>query len=679
MYVFYLKKSKEKIAIKLNLTILELKYNLYFLINTMHKTRIKKTLTLTLVWVLGLSSLWVIGNGWMAPLNIEPKNPQNWIVLKQLNLGTPKASTEWKIQGDTLTVGSQWDKPANQVSGKMSQVGGKGNKAHADQNQPGYASVIIAGSNNVTAQTSKYWAIVASAASNLEIHQEGSAILASQNAKIFGSNSAILASANETKNNLRVQADESWIIGSNSGSVSAAGALAIGNNININHNGVFAFNAKNTQLKSAKEHTFIVNADNGILLGKNAPSASPQIVPLQVGGAIRVATADSQTPNNAIVLKSKQIDGKNFSCLCLNKEGEGMSLSPAPQCNAVCGGKKSPTIPPQTNQLHSQCGTSHEKIVTSSRAITYPCAEGVASAPRFNESKVRWEWTCSNASVNVSCHAYQAPKCQAKLTFKSNNQKKSHTFIFNWLEGHKYFNNNHLDTVWSVYYYKNLSDQSSVNWYLCAGGVVKYEELDTVYNDLWDGKKTVQYKCYSSDPENRQSQNCQMVAKGDFVIQKQDTPQHRWFKVEKCPDGTTFQHGRCAKRNNSGSCPSGKQWDEQSSKCIFPHYTICAKSSFEISALSLSSKWQLVQSSHPLFTTPNLNDAYCVQIDAKNLHHGSNLQIKATIKFTWSADHVGDIDATGSIDCEEVTIDEETQQYVSLCQVVSPPYWSDGI
>lgn len=54
---------------------------------------------------LGLASLSVIGNGRNASITITTDFPLKSITLKQLNLGTPETSTEWKLQGDVLTVG----------------------------------------------------------------------------------------------------------------------------------------------------------------------------------------------------------------------------------------------------------------------------------------------------------------------------------------------------------------------------------------------------------------------------------------------------------------------------------------------------------------------------------------------------------------------------------------------
>lgn len=305
------------------------------------------------VGAVGLASLWVLGNADLSPLKIEPKTPTlTGITLKQLNLGKENI-TEWKMNDDTLTVHPKGRESKNTTKNGASQVGGIGNKAHGytgdiskdskdDEkytDRPAFSSVIVVGSDNETSPGARYGAIVASQASSIIANPEGAVVLAAKNAKARGMNSSIVASANESEGQLVVAGSGAAVIASNNANVAekAEGSLAIGNNISLTHSGVFAFNTKGQNLKSAKDDSFIVNVDHGFLIGKNAPEAPAGTVPLQVNGAIRVATADSQTPENAIVLKTKNLKGKQYSCLCINKEGEGMSLSPAPECNTVCG------------------------------------------------------------------------------------------------------------------------------------------------------------------------------------------------------------------------------------------------------------------------------------------------------------------------------------------------------
>lgn len=66
--------------------------------------------------------------------------------------------------------------------------------------------------------------------------------------------------------------------------------MAIGSNISMDSKGTFAFNAKTGNLSvSDKDHTFIINADNGLIIGatKNKGNA----IGLTVNGSIRIGEA----------------------------------------------------------------------------------------------------------------------------------------------------------------------------------------------------------------------------------------------------------------------------------------------------------------------------------------------------------------------------------------------------
>lgn len=368
---------------------------LYFILKKMQKMRTKKMLTFMVVGAVGLASLWVLGNGASNTLEIISRPTLTGITLKQLNLGNENI-TEWKMNDDTLTVHPKGGESTNTTKNGASQVGGIGNKAHGytgdiskdpkdDEkytDRPAFSSVIVVGSDNETSPGARYGAIVASQASSIIANPEGAVVLAAKNAKARGMNSSIVASANESEGQLVVAGSGAAVIASNNANVAekAEGSLAIGNNISLTHSGVFAFNTKGQNLKSAKDDSFIVNVDYGFLIGKDAPGAPAGTVPLQVNGAIRVATADSQTPENAIVLKTKNLKGNQYSCLCINKEGEGMSLSPTPECNTVCGGKNSSGNGSSTPSLPvTICSTSSFEIVSfnvrglwTSELATYP-------------------------------------------------------------------------------------------------------------------------------------------------------------------------------------------------------------------------------------------------------------------------------------------------------------------
>lgn len=211
----------------------------------------------------------------------------------------------------------------NQTTAESSVIAGRGNNNATHQNtsiivggekntlQAGDNSVILGGESNTISSSNS--AILVS--SGVRVTGSGSFVTAVTSGSVLGSNSAAYAGRN-----ILVNSDNS---------------LALGSHIRLDQPGVFAFNAKNTFLSGTKEHTFVVKAENGMIVGTNT-TVNPN-VQLTVNGAIRVGTETcSSEKKGAIIAKKNSQPALSCLCLCTGKGTESISLSTDPSCTNFC-------------------------------------------------------------------------------------------------------------------------------------------------------------------------------------------------------------------------------------------------------------------------------------------------------------------------------------------------------
>ncbi|PZM86692.1 MAG: hypothetical protein DLD55_05040, partial [candidate division SR1 bacterium] len=162
----------------------------------------------------------------------------------------------------------------NTVNSDTSVIAGSGNR-----NEAGVGSFILGGEKNRASGTKVNSLIIGSTAT--DVSASGTIILASSGVKV--SAPSVVAVGLE---NARVNAGNAILFVGNGITINKPGALTVGSNITVNHDGVFAFNAKGP-VSTAKEHVFFVNADQGMMIGtdNNLLGSSVQ---LTVDGAVKV-------------------------------------------------------------------------------------------------------------------------------------------------------------------------------------------------------------------------------------------------------------------------------------------------------------------------------------------------------------------------------------------------------
>lgn len=179
-------------------------------------------------------------------------------------------------------------------------------------------SVILGGKTNTS--LAQNTAILASSGVQLSPQAQGSVAIGAVNAYIRAKNSAAYAGKN-------------ILISSG-----ASESLALGSNIVLSKGGIFAFNAKkNMILTGVKEHTFLINAEHGMIVGTNT-SQNPAIQ-LTISGAVRVGKEACDAHKAGAIFKKSCSSPAGASCLCACAAGNKVeSVSNNPACKKVCEG-----------------------------------------------------------------------------------------------------------------------------------------------------------------------------------------------------------------------------------------------------------------------------------------------------------------------------------------------------
>lgn len=139
---------------------------------------------------------------------------------------------------------------------------------------------------------------------------EGSVAIAVRNANIQGANTAAYVGEN-------IQVTPS-----------AKESLVLGSNVTLDKEGVFVFNMKSGVFLPQKEHTFLVNAEHGMIVGTN--TSADKLVQLTVAGALRVGNESCSPEKKGAIFKKE-------GCICgCAENGQGQALLTDPDCVTIC-------------------------------------------------------------------------------------------------------------------------------------------------------------------------------------------------------------------------------------------------------------------------------------------------------------------------------------------------------
>ena len=279
--------------------------------------------------------------------------------IQEVHLNDKSSSTRvWLKNEDSLVLGvgevgadERVGKLKNSVGGEASVIGGRDNK-----NWWSESSLIVGGESNLLAY-GKLGSVVMGGKSN-QVNSSETVVLASKEANTQGSGVVAVA-----VNGGQVLGDNSLFFAGDHSYVKKNDSMVIGSAVMMDGAWSFAFNAKREGIIVDTDHSFIVNADHGLIVGTNKNNGTG--VSLTVNGAVRVweakGFAKDDDKQEGAIFRVACSSPAGASCLCVNVEWQIKSMSSNPACDAVCGGDKSASC--TANDL---CGT---------RAITYAAAE----------------------------------------------------------------------------------------------------------------------------------------------------------------------------------------------------------------------------------------------------------------------------------------------------------------
>lgn len=105
-------------------------------------------------------------------------------------------------------------------------------------------------------------------------------------------------------------------------------SLVLGSNIELSKEGVFVFNMKSGVFQPQKEHTFLVNAEHGMIVGTD--TSADKLVQLTVAGALRVGNESCSPEKKGAIFK-------RGGCICgCAENGQGQALLTDPGCVTIC-------------------------------------------------------------------------------------------------------------------------------------------------------------------------------------------------------------------------------------------------------------------------------------------------------------------------------------------------------
>lgn len=279
--------------------------------------------------------------------------------IQEVHLNDKSSSTRvWLKNEDSLVLGvgevgtdERVGKLKNSVGGEASVIGGRDNK-----NWWSESSLIVGGENNLLAH-GKLGSVVMGGKTN-QVNSSETVVLASKGSSTEGSGAVAVAVDSGL-----VLGENSLFFAGNNSYVKKNDSMVVGSTVMMEGAWSFAFNAKREGIGVETDHTFIVNADHGLIVGTNKNNGTG--VSLTVNGAVRVweakGSAKDDDKQEGAIFRVACSSPVGASCLCVNVEWQIKSMSSNPACDAVCGGDKSASC--TANDL---CGT---------RAITYAAAE----------------------------------------------------------------------------------------------------------------------------------------------------------------------------------------------------------------------------------------------------------------------------------------------------------------
>ena len=181
------------------------------------------------------------------------------------------------------------------------------------------------------------------------------------------------------------------------------------------------FNGKAGKVPVTTDHTFIVNADHGLIVGTNKNIGKG--IHLTVDGAIRVGESKGTDNRQAgAIFREACSSPVGASCLCANAQGQIKSISSNPACDQVCNGTSRQCF------LNARCGTrartDYAAAETTRRLNTNFCSVGShvqGVHPNF-PTVGEVSWTCASDFGGALANCSAKKKISSQLPQPVNGQ-----------------------------------------------------------------------------------------------------------------------------------------------------------------------------------------------------------------------------------------------------------------
>lgn len=385
------------------------------LLNKMKKPSVKDLFAVWGVILFVSAGIWIVAQSNAndeAPIMIDTNKYTATQHIQEVHLNDTSSSKKiWLKNQDGLVLGvgsvgvdERVGKLKNDAGGASAVIAGSGNG-----NWWSESSLIVGGENNQLAN-GKIGSVVMGGKAN-KVNSSETVVLASKHSATQGTGAVVVA------------VDGGEVFGENS--LSFAGdaivrrndSMVIGSAVMMDGAWSFVFNGREQQgIIVDTDHSFIVNADHGLIVGTNKNNGSG--IGLTVNGAVKVGEArGNDNMQTGAIFRVACSSPAGASCLCANISGQVKSISSNPACDNVCAGKSKQCF------LDAKCGTraiTYAAAETTRRANTDFCTVGShvqGADPRFpNVGEV--SWTCvsdfGGASANCSAKKKLLPKEDAK-------------------------------------------------------------------------------------------------------------------------------------------------------------------------------------------------------------------------------------------------------------------------
>ena len=340
--------------------------------------------------------------------------------IQEVHLNDKSSSTRvWLKNEDGLVLGvgevgtdERVGKLKNSVGGEASVIGGRNN-----ENKGSESSLIVGGEHNRLAN-GKLGSVVMGGKSN-QVNSSETVVLASKEAKTQGSGAVAVA-----VNGGQVLGDNSLFFAGDHSYVKKNDSMVIGSAVMMDGAWSFAFNAKREGIIADADHTFIVNADHGLIVGTNKNNGTG--VSLTVNGAVRVweakGSAKDDDKQEGAIFRVACSSPAGASCLCANVRGEVRSISSNPACDQVCNGTNRQWL------LNARCGTrartDYAAAETTRRLNTNFCSVGShvqGVHPNF-PTVGEVSWTCASDFGGALANCSAKKKISSQLPQPVNGQ-----------------------------------------------------------------------------------------------------------------------------------------------------------------------------------------------------------------------------------------------------------------